>query len=87
MPRTMIVLFLLLIAPAVWAQDSDDSGQESTDVIAGEPGDESNATPAETLDDEDDADVDELYSEEDDDVFIPSEDVKFGQSIPFPTDI
>lgn len=87
MPRTMIVLFLLLMAPAVWAQDSDDSGQESTDVIAGEPSDESNTAPAETLDDEDDADADELYSEEDDDVFIPSEDVKFGQSIPFPTDI
>lgn len=87
MPRTMIVLFLLLMAPAVWAQDSDDSGQESTDVIAGEPRDESSTAPAETLDDEDDADADELYSEEDDDVFIPSEDVKFGQSIPFPTDI
>jgi len=85
MPRTMIVLFLLLMAPAVWAQDSDDSDQESTDVSAGDPSDESNTTPAETPDDEDDADV--LYGEEDDDVFIPSEDVKFGQSIPFPTDI
>jgi hypothetical protein len=78
----MIVLFLLLMAPAAWAQDSD---QESTDVSAAEPSDASDTVPAETPDDEDD--TDELYAEEDDDVFIPSEDVKFGQSIPFPTDI
>ena len=73
MPRTLIALLLLLMAPAVWAQDSDDNGQESTDA--------SEAAAEDTPEDE------ELYAEEDEDVFIPSEDVKFGQSIPFPTDI
>lgn len=75
MLRTMLVLLLLLTAPAVWAQDSDDNGQESTDASEAAAED----TPV--------ADDEELYAEEDEDVFIPSEDVKFGQSIPFPTDI
>ena len=75
MHRLLILLFLLLSANPVWAQDTDEG--DSTEA------DRPNAPEAA----EDAEDDEELYAEEDEDVFIPSEDVKFGQSIPFPTDI
>lgn len=86
MRLAVLPLFAILAIPAL-AQE------------AGEPETEAAQTPsaesAETVEDgteESDADeeiLDDFYSdeEEDDDKFIPSEDVAFGQSIPFPTDI
>ena len=75
------LLLLLLLAFPVWAQETEqaepDAAAESVDP----------AEQEETEDVDSDDILDELYSEEDEDVFIPSEDVKFGQSIPFPTDI
>ncbi|MGI9249037.1 MAG: hypothetical protein ACR2QI_08470 [Woeseiaceae bacterium] len=79
------LLILLLLALPVWAQDSEDVGDESTDTSPTETSDTIEQETDEISDDEED--LDELYAEEDEDAFIPSEDVKFGQSIPFPTDI
>jgi hypothetical protein len=73
------------MAQPVWAQDSEDTGQESSEASSPEPTEAAEETTAEPVDDVDD--LLEPYPEEDNDVFIPSEDVKFGQSIPFPTDI
>lgn len=75
MHRPLIFLMLLFALP-VWAQESDDVDPEAKP-------EESTETPEEPIDDEF---ADELYTEEED-AFIPSENVKFGQSIPFPTDI
>jgi len=69
------LLILLLFAFPVWAQDTEEGDSTEADRPR---------APEAADDAEDD---DDLYAEEDDDTFIPSEDVKFGQSIPFPTDI
>jgi hypothetical protein len=79
------LLILLLLALPVGAQESEGVEPESTDASSAESSETVEQTGDEVVDDEDDSD--ELYAEEDEDAFIPSEDVKFGQSIPFPTDI
>lgn len=82
MHRLLIVPLLLLLALPVWAQEKDDA--DSTDASTTEVPKAADDI-ADGVDDE--GDDEELYAEEDEDAFIPSEDVKFGQSIPFPTDI
>jgi len=79
------LLLLLLLAFPVWAQVTEEAPPEATEDSAAESAD----TVEESADEAPDGDdvLDELYSDEDEDAFIPSEDVKFGQSIPFPTDI
>jgi len=81
----ILLLFALASTPAV-AQQQD---VDASDATAATDDDSSDASgPADEIDeiDADEDDPDELYTE-DEDRFIPSEDVKFGQSIPFPTDI
>lgn len=75
MHRYLLTLLLAtLFAVSAWSQDSE-SGE-----------DEANAdTPAET---EDDSDLDEQgFADDEDDDFVPSEDIPTDQSIAFPTDI
>ena len=84
MHRLLIVLFSLLLALPALAQDEEGADPESADDVATEVTEAADAAD-QGLDDEDDSDL--TYDEEDEDVFIPSENVKFGQSIPFPTDI
>lgn len=81
----VFLLSLLLMTQPVWAQDSDETGQDSSEASAPATTEAVDETAEEAVDDVDD--LIDLYPEEDDDVFVPSEDVKFGQSIPFPTDI
>lgn len=83
MHRLLILLLLLLALPA-WTEESDDVDPEPTEAKPEESTDTPEKTADEAIDDDDFSD--ELYSEEED-AFIPSENVKFGQSIPFPTDI
>ena len=82
MHRSLIML-LLLLAPLAWGQEAEDS--DATPSETTEPAEDAAADVDDPLLDLDD--LDELYPVEDDDKFIPSEDVAFGQSIPFPTDI
>lgn len=77
------LLILLVFALPVWAQEADQT--KSTDSNSAEAPESAEEQADSASDDEEDDD--ELYAEEDEDKFIPSEDVKFGQSIPFPTDI
>ena len=81
--RRLLFLFVLMSAPLAWAQEADDSEAAASD--AAEPAEEATTDADEDV--EDIGDLDDLYPVEDDDEFIPSEDVAFGQSIPFPTDI
>ena len=82
MHRLLIVL-LLAAATAAWAQDSENAEPE-TAAETPEPAADADSDSAA---DDDALDDVELYPVEDEDEFIPSENVKFGQSIPFPTDI
>lgn len=79
----IIVLFSLLGYSYSWAQESE------TDV---EPDDGQVEVPELEEDDEEFVedellDDPELYSKEGEDDFIPTDEVRFEQSIPFPTDI
>ena len=79
----MIRILLLLLALSMTAALAQDATDPETDPAAETP--EAVDEAAEELVDIDD-DL-ELYPVEDEDAFIPSENVAFGQSIPFPTDI
>ena len=81
--RRILLLLLLMGAPLAWAQEPDESEAAAPDAT--EPSEETASDTDESVDDIED--LDGLYPAEDDDEFIPSEDVAFGQSIPFPTDI
>lgn len=84
MHRPLILLLLLLTALPVCAQESDGADPQSTDAKPEETADTTEEAAEDAIDDDEFSD--ELYTEEED-AFIPSENVKFGQSIPFPTDI
>ena len=79
----ILLLLLLMGAPLAWTQEADDSEPAAADTA--EPSEEATSDADESV--EDIEDLGELYPVEDEDEFIPSEDVAFGQSIPFPTDI
>jgi hypothetical protein len=80
----ILLLYGLLGFSSAWAQD-------------GEPENASDDAPVEVPDLEEDEDEEfvedellddpELYSKEGEDDFIPTDEVRFEQSIPFPTDI
>ena len=81
----VVLLLVLLSATSVSAQDAKDA---DTDVAPESSEQTSEQAAEKKADGDDDPDgLDEPYPVEDEDVFIPSENVAFGQSIPFPTDI
>ena len=84
--RLLIMLMLLSAAPIV-AQDSE-TGESSPTEPSAETTDPNSADEL----DVDENDVDEIgesgtYSEADEGDFIPSDEVTYEQSVPFPTDI
>lgn len=80
MLRLLLVL-LFAVGTAAWAQDdaTDDTASESTPESIDELSEEE-------LDDLD-LDRNEDHTEEDDDVFRPTDVVSYQQSVPFPVDI
>ena len=96
MSKTLLTMLLaLLLASPVWSQEAE-SGS-----ISGEPppeGDEISGdavAPEDTVEEEqsdeaeeiDDSDLDEQTYEEDEDDFIPTEEIPVDQPIPFPSNI
>ena len=83
-PKTLTSLLLCfwLAAPAL-AQDAAGNGEPA--VQAGEEAE----APAqdEVTDDVDDSDLDEQTYEEDDDDFVPTEEIPADEPIPFPSNI
>ena len=79
--RLLIAVFAILMVSPSWGQDSSQTTSPPKDE------------DAEAADGEDasEGDIDGLdeqgYGEQDEDVFIPSEEVPLDQDIPFPTDI
>ena len=74
--RYLITLLLvLLLAPGSWAQNSEESG-------------DTDATEIEVSEQEDDSDLDEQgYENEEEDDFIPSQEISADTSLVFPVDI
>ena len=85
MRRLWVLTLVAIIAVPLWAQDASEQDEATEEAPPAETTESAEAAAEDSIEDEDI--LDELYSEEDDDKFIPSEDVAFGQSIPFPTDI
>lgn len=81
MKHLISLLLALFLASTSWSQDGEESSD--SDVQAAE------ASEVSELDeDEDDSDLDEPgYGDEEEDDFIPSQEVSADQSLPFPVDI
>lgn len=79
--RLLLILMLSFAAP-VGAQDSEADEQTSAEASPG-------TTDADSEGEVDDGYLDEtdLYRQAIEDDFIPSDEVSFEQSVPFPTDI
>jgi hypothetical protein len=83
----LMILLALFAATSLWAQDDV---PESEQAEQAEQAEEEAPSPTDKITDEEiDAllGLDEDYTEAEDDDFDASEKVRFGQSIPFPTDI
>lgn len=86
----LILLVILGIATVVWAQDPADEDAAETETAA-EAEAEPEVDPFEGLTDEEfeDLDIDgqDDHTEEDEDVFKPTDAVSYQQSVQFPVDI
>ena len=83
----LIILLASFVAAPLWAQDDEASVPEAESPEAEQdeaPDPESMITDEEI---EELLGLDEDYTEVEDDDFDPTENVRFAQSIPFPTDI
>ena len=82
MKQLIILLLAIMLTTLSWSQDAEEPGDTEADVT------EARET-SDAGEDEDDADLDEqgygLEEEEDD--FIPSQEVSADQSLAFPVDI
>ena len=97
---TLVLLLAIFLASPAWPQETESGslsgepesevaeigsdGQEPEETVALEQSDE-----ADEIDDSDldDSDLDEQTYEEDEDDFIPSEEIPVDQPIPFPSNI
>jgi len=78
----LLLLLMLLSAAPIMAQDSETGERSSTE----------SSTETTDTDSADEINVDEIgesdtYSEADEGDFIPSDEVTYEQSVPYPTDI
>lgn len=81
MPKSLIILLLaLFLSGPAWPQE-DASGSESAEPEASE------VEQTDDPDEIDDSDLDEQTYEEDEDDFVPSEEIPTDQPIPFPSNI
>ena len=86
MPEKMIAILLsVLLALSATAQDETTDEEAGPYSASAEQAD--NVTDPEDEEDLDDADLDEQTYEEDDDDFVPTEEIRADEPVPFPTDI
>ena len=86
MPNHLISLLLLVfLAGAAWSQEEDAGDDEAGAVAAASAAAEDEAVAADL--EADDADLDIQTYEEDDDDFVPSEEIPADEPIPFPSNI
>ncbi len=84
--RYLMILAVLAVATAAWAQDADTDDDASAESP---PAEEAAAPETEVTDEEIDEllGLDEEWSDAEDDDFLPTEEVRFEQNIAFPVDI
>ena len=85
----MTLWMLMFLALPAWAQDQQPAG-DAAPPAQGDAADAADGAtdPADTSDpDSDDSDLDEQTYEEDDDDFVPTEEIPADEPIPFPSNI
>jgi len=82
----LILMTLFVVATAVWAQDDTTDDEAVTESVPRSVPQSVEEMSDEELDDLD-LDRNEDHTEEDEDVFKPSDVVSYQQSVPFPVDI
>lgn len=96
MSRSTTLLALLVLAALAAAQDDPEPAAEADDTPAAEPAPEDADADDEALDAAgdgidpellEDIELDEQTYEEDEDVFVPTEEIPADEPIPFPTNI
>lgn len=95
MSRYLItILALMILALPALPRAQEAAGEVADTVDAGSPSEEPDTAADETPDDADeqdtdveDADLDEQTYEQDDDDFIPTEEIPADEPIPFPSNI
>ena len=100
MPRFLItivavtILALTFLAPPAMPQAQEAAGEVADTADTGAQSEEPDTAVDETAEDADeedteidDSDLDEQTYEEDDDVFIPTEEIPADEPIPFPSNI
>lgn len=94
MQKTLITMLLaLFLAGPAWPQETGSvSGEPDSEVAetgseAAEPEESTDPEQSADADEIDDADLDEQTYEEDEDDFVPSEEIPVDQPIPFPSNI
>lgn len=95
MPNYLITLILFMIlAPLAWTQEEESAGEtadttttEAEAAAADEAADEAADGGEPGADEVDDSDLDIQTYEEDDDVFVPTEEIPADEPIPFPSNI
>ena len=76
-----VLLMAIFLGSFTWSQESQES-EEPSESAAEE------TAEADAAEEDDDSDLDEQgFGEEDEDDFVPSQEVSADQSIPFPVDI
>ncbi len=85
MRRLIMLVLALFLASVSWSQDAEEPGDTEAEAI--ETAEASEASDA--TEEDDDAELDEqgYGSEEEEDDFIPSQEVSADQSLAFPVDI
>ena len=83
-PKFLVtILLLIFLASPAWAQEETESAEDQIESQAEAPG----AAEADDEEEIDDADLDEQTYDEDDDDFIPTEEIPADEPIPFPSNI
>lgn len=83
-PKFLVtILLVLFLASPAWAQEEAESAEDQSESPVEAPG----AAEADDEEDVDDTDLDEQTYEEDDDDFIPTEEIPADEPIPFPSNI
>ncbi len=88
MKQLITLLLALFLASASWSQDAEDPGDtEAVATEVSETGDHSKSSDPSEEEDDSDLDLQGYDADEEEDDFIPSQEVTADQSLPFPVDI
>jgi len=88
MPKLLLTLLVaFFITGPAWPQDVDSSGDAAPSATEVTEPEVTEPEPAEEVTEIDDSDLDIQTYEEDDDDFVPSEEIPADVPIPFPSNI